>query len=161
MRCSGAQFAQGHDRPSGGGSRVLTPSPKRNTATTFIPLSTLRLTQQLAPASAYDVPDPQGLAKAIVEGKRELDRVTQNELSGVSEASRLAAPATRSGDGLFTIPRRAPLPLPGTLSHRWLDGRHLWIGVEEGVAIVLDEDEHALFLKLRDGVAPATVVRQF
>jgi radical SAM protein with 4Fe4S-binding SPASM domain len=139
---------------------VAFPSPKPHSTTSFIPLGTLRLTRLLAPASAYDLPDPDGLARAIAEGKRELDRVTQNDLSGVSEASRTAAPAMDTGDGRYSISRRAPLPLPETLSHRWLDGLHLWIGVEEGIAVVLDDHEHALFLKLRDGVAPATAVRQ-
>jgi radical SAM protein with 4Fe4S-binding SPASM domain len=137
---------------------MLTPSRREQSGMAFIPIERLRLTRLLAPASAYDVPDPGALAHSIVEGKRELDRITQNELSGVSDASRDASPATSAADGHFNISQRAPLPLPGTLSHRAVDGVHLWIGVEEGVAIVLDHEEHALFLRLRDGVTPAELV---
>jgi radical SAM protein with 4Fe4S-binding SPASM domain len=124
----------------------------------FVPLNSLRLQRQIAPASAYQTPEPGMLAKSIIEGKRKLDQLTQNELSGVSEANRLAAPAVCTADGEFNISRDAPLPLPGQLSHRFLAPLHLWIGVEEGIAIVLNEAEHALFLHLRDGQAPEAVV---
>ena len=59
----------------------------------LIPVSMLRLRRRSSPASTFDVPDPGGLARAIVEGKRELDVLTRNELSGVSEACRTAPPA--------------------------------------------------------------------
>lgn len=126
----------------------------------FIPLSSLRLQRQLAPATAYVTPEPGMLAKSIVEGKRKLDQLTQNELSGVSEANRLAPPAAMTSDGEFVIPRDTPLPLPGTLSHRGLESAHLWIGVEEGIAIVMNEAEHMLFMQLRDGVSPAEAVER-
>jgi radical SAM protein with 4Fe4S-binding SPASM domain len=125
----------------------------------FVPLSSLRLQRQLAPASAYQTPDPGMLAKSIIEGKRKLDQLTQNELSGVSEANRLAPPAVPCGEGEFSISRDTPLPLPGQLSHRLLGDVHLWIGVEEGIAIVLTESEHDLFLQLRDGESPAEIVQ--
>ena len=128
--------------------------------TNFVPLTSLRLQRQLAPANSYITPEPGMLAKSIVEGKRKLDLLTLNELSGVSEANRSAPPATATSDGEFIIPRDAPLPLPGTLSHRLLQEVHLWIGVEEGIAIVLNDDEHRVFLKLRDGKTPTDVVNE-
>ncbi|AHI66611.1 radical SAM/SPASM domain-containing protein [Burkholderia thailandensis] len=116
-----------------------------------IPVSMLRLERRLAPFNSYAPPDPNGLAPSIIEGKRELDRLTLNELSGVSDACRRAAPASQTDDGRYFISRSSALPLPPVLSHRALGGVHLWIGVEEGIAIVLDDNEHALFLQLRDG----------
>lgn len=126
----------------------------------FVPLSSLRLQRQLAPASTYIEPHPGMLAKSIVEGKRRLDELTRNDLSGVSDASRLAPPASSTHDGQYLISPDDPIPLPGTLSHRLLQDLHLWIGVEEGIAIVLDEDEHRLFLRLRDGMPPSEVVAE-
>lgn len=118
----------------------------------------LRLKRKVAPSAAFDSPDPSGLPDWIVEGKRELDRLTQNELSGVAEACRTASAATITGDGEYHLPRVTPLPLPAKLSHRFLDGTHLWIAVDEGAAITLDDHEHALFMQLRDGKSPDEVV---
>jgi sulfatase maturation enzyme AslB (radical SAM superfamily) len=98
------------------------------------------------------------LAQSIIEGKRKLDILTENELSGVSEANRNAPPAICTGDSEYRISRNSPLPLPGTLSHRRLGERHLWIGVEEGTAIVLGHADHAILRELRDGKSPAEVV---
>jgi radical SAM protein with 4Fe4S-binding SPASM domain len=98
------------------------------------------------------------LAQSIIEGKRKLDEATRNDLSGVSEANRLASPARRLDNGEYSIDRDVPLPLLGTLSHRWVSDAHLWIGVEEGTAIVLNDSDHELFLALRDGNSPADVI---
>ncbi len=124
----------------------------------LIPVSMLRLRRRGSPGSQFDPPDPDGLARSIVEGKKQLDVLTHNELSGVSEACRTAPPATRDGEGNYDIPHNRPLPLPGVLSHRLLDETHLWIAVDEGAAITLDHEEHALFVALRDGQSPADVV---
>jgi radical SAM protein with 4Fe4S-binding SPASM domain len=98
------------------------------------------------------------LAHSIIEGKRKLDILTENELSGVSEANRNAPPAICTGDSEYRISRNSPLPLPGTLSHRRLGERHLWIGVEEGTAIVLGHADNAILMELRDGKSPTEVV---
>lgn len=125
---------------------------------TFIPLSLLRLQRQIAPASTYSSPVDKMLAQTIIEGKRKLDELTRNELSGVSEFNKLALPAVPSGDGEYNISRDSPLPLPMTLSHRWMENVHLWIAVEEGAVILLNDREHELFSELRNGVSPADVV---
>ena len=124
----------------------------------FVPLSLLRLQREVAQEASYADPDQEMLARSIVEGKRKLDLVTMNELSGVSEANRCAAPAVALGDGEYFIRRDQPLALPNVLSHRGLDDVHLWIGVEEGTAIVLNHAEHAIFSDLRNGVSPAELV---
>lgn len=121
----------------------------------LVPVSMLRLRRRSSPAAAFDLPDPDGLARAIVDGKRQLDVLTRNELSGVSEACRAAPPARSTADGEYLIPHTGPVPLPAALSHRLLEATHLWIAVEEGAAIVMDDEEQALFLELRDGRAPA------
>lgn len=124
----------------------------------YVPISVLRLHRRLAPSTAYDPPSPDALAESIIEGKRELDRLTDNALSGVSPACRDAPPAERLGDDEFAILQTGPLPLPRTLSHRALAGQHLWIGVDEGIAIVLSAEEQAAFLRLREGLSPNAVV---
>lgn len=98
------------------------------------------------------------LSQSIIEGKRRLDLATKNELSGVSDACRHAPAAIRAGDGQYIISRDQPLPLPGTLSHRWLDDVHLWVGVEEGTAIVLNDADHEIFSELRNGASATDLV---
>jgi radical SAM protein with 4Fe4S-binding SPASM domain len=124
----------------------------------LIPLEALRLKRREAPNSAYDPPNPDGLARHIVEGKRELDRVTRNDLSTLSELNRAAPDAPSLHDGSSHIEEDGPLPLVRTLSHRLVDGRHLWIAVHEGAAIVLDDEEDAVFALLRSGLSPVAAV---
>jgi radical SAM protein with 4Fe4S-binding SPASM domain len=110
-----------------------------------------------ASPSTYEIPDPASLATHIVEGKRELDRATQHELF-VSPESVCGAPgAVHTADGRYEVSLDAPLPLPKVLSHRLVDDVHLWIGVEDGIAIVMNDDEHAAFTGLRQGTQPETV----
>lgn|GEM_PF-2784090 len=47
-----------------------------------------------------------------------------------------------------------PLPLVAEMSHRAVDGRHVWVGVREGVFVVLDDRDHEVFLRLKDGETP-------
>jgi radical SAM protein with 4Fe4S-binding SPASM domain len=124
-----------------------------------VPLSAL-LTRHHAPSSAYALPDPSALATHIVEGKRELDRVTRNERGGVSKANCDAPPAVAVDKERYQIEHHGPLPLLRELSYRLVDGCHLWLGVQEGVAIVLSDDDQAIFSRLRTGKSPATVINE-
>lgn len=135
-------------------------SPANEHIVARIPLSMLRLQPRLAPRSSFDPPDPEALARSIVEGKRELDRITDNALSGVSAACRDAPPAEQTDEDQFAISQTGSLPFPHTLSHRVLDHKHLWVGVDEGIAVVFDDDEQSLFLRLRDGVSPRSLVAE-
>lgn len=117
----------------------------------------LRTEANLAPPEAYLAPKPEMLPRHIAEGKLRLDRDTHNELSGVSEACRSAADAELGPAGEYLISSGGPLPLVREISYRWVDSAHLWIGIQQGVAIVLDDAEHRLFLRLRDGQSPASV----
>ncbi|MBV8754436.1 MAG: radical SAM protein [Hyphomicrobiales bacterium] len=112
---------------------------------------------RLAPASSYELPRPDALAAHIIEGKRELDRTTLHELWRAPQSMRDAPPAVQTGEGKYRVPLGTPLPLVETLSHRLVDGAHLWIGVEEGIAITMSKQEHALFLRLRDGTPPDAI----
>ena len=56
-----------------------------------------------------------------------------------------------------TLSLAQPLPLWSDLSHRAVDDQHVWVGVHEGVFVVLDGEEHAVFQQLKDGHAPAAV----
>ncbi|HEV7660277.1 MAG TPA: radical SAM protein [Allosphingosinicella sp.] len=115
----------------------------------------LRIESVLAPAESYAKPRQEMLPAEIVESKRQLDIDTHFDLGGVSQACRDAPDAIEGPDGQRIVPPRSPLPLVHEISYRWVERTHLWIGVGEGIVIVLDDDEHALFLKLRDGAAPA------
>jgi len=55
---------------------------------------------------------------------------------------------------VYEIPCDQPILIIAGLSHHGVGGRHLWIGVEDGVLLVLDEDEHRLFLRLRGARSP-------
>lgn len=50
-----------------------------------------------------------------------------------------------------------PLALVAELHHQRVDGMHMWIGVQEGAATVLDDAHHAIFSRLRSGSSPAEV----
>ena len=91
----------------------------------------------------------------IVEGKRRLDIQTGHIADLPAPACRRAAPAALHPDGSARLDTSLPLPLIPQLSYRSIAGANLWIGVKEGVAIVLDACEQALFRELADGVPPA------
>jgi radical SAM protein with 4Fe4S-binding SPASM domain len=117
--------------------------------------TSLRTEAKLAPGESYLKPDLGMVPPHIVAGKAQLDVETRNNVSGVSELCRTAPQAQLGADGQYVIRQSGPLPLVREISYRWVDRAHLWIGVHEGVALVLDDTEHALFLLLRDGTAPA------
>jgi hypothetical protein len=65
--------------------------------------------------------------------------------------------ADQSGEGLrdvFEFERSEALPLIEGLHHHDVDGRHLWIGVEEGKLVVANDDDHAVLLALIEGKSP-------
>lgn len=95
------------------------------------------------------------------------DRVlTQSAGSGaVERAPDEVAPAIRLEEerpdsSVYRIRPDLPLPLVRELSHREIDGRHLWIGSDDGVVIVLDDAEHVLFGWLKEAVSPVGVTER-
>jgi radical SAM protein with 4Fe4S-binding SPASM domain len=121
----------------------------------------LALPNRRAPASTYEIPDPASLATHIVKGKRELDRATLHELFVSPESVCDAPKAVETAHGRYDVSLDAPLPLPKVLSHRLIDNVHLWIGVDDGIAIVMNDEEHAAFIRLRKGETPETVGNDF
>lgn len=91
----------------------------------------------------------------IVEGKRRLDVETHHNAGFPVAACKFAAPATLRPDGSAQLDPTLPLPLVGQLSYRQVAGANLWIGVKEGIAIVLDSTEQSLFQQLVEGTPPA------
>ncbi|MGA8498472.1 MAG: radical SAM protein [Xanthobacteraceae bacterium] len=115
---------------------------------------------RLGLASSYQPPLADSLASHIIEGKRALDRTTLHELFAAPQSVQDAPLAVETSAGKYEVSLDSPLPLPETLSHRLIDGVHLWIGVSAGIAIVLSDDEHAFFVRLREGIPPDAVARQ-
>jgi radical SAM protein with 4Fe4S-binding SPASM domain len=124
----------------------------------IIPIEQLRRKRRTAAPASYSEPTWDMLAADNREGKAALDRLTHHELSGPADACKHAAPAVACDDDSYDIPHDRALPLMHELSHRRVDGAHLWIGVQEGIAIVLDDEEHALFLALKAGESPDALV---
>ena len=91
----------------------------------------------------------------IVEGKKKLDIDTRHNDAFPAPACRSAAPAALNPDGSARLDITLPLPLVRHLSYRRIAGANLWIGVKEGVAIVLDDAEHTLLQEMAEGVPPA------
>lgn len=61
----------------------------------------------------------------------------------------------------YYLPMDAPLPMPVELDHRHVLGRHLWVGVQRGVVLVLDDDQDRMFRALKSGVPPNRVLTDF
>lgn len=119
----------------------------------LIPASRLRIGRKLASAASYQEPSHENLASAIVEGKRRLDEATHFE-EVRPDSSCLDAPPARPHGDRFTLPPERALPLHRELAHRLLESQHLWIGVEKGVLIVLDDSDDLLFRELAKGRSP-------
>jgi radical SAM protein with 4Fe4S-binding SPASM domain len=115
----------------------------------------IRTEAKLSAAETFLQPQPGMVPRHIIEGKARLDDETRNAISGVSDACRTALAAERGPDGNYKISDASPVPLVREISYRWIDDAHMWIGVKEGVVIVLDDQENDLFLVLRDGGSPA------
>ena len=58
-------------------------------------------------------------------------------------------------EGTFSLHEQ--LALVSEIHHQPVDGRHVWVGVKEGALSVLDEEDHAVFSRLRRGETPAAV----
>jgi radical SAM protein with 4Fe4S-binding SPASM domain len=69
-------------------------------------------------------------------------------------------PATPSADGkktMYRISRVEPLPLADNLAYHRVDRDHLWLGVGDGLVLVLDDDEHQLMTVFVAVASPETV----
>lgn len=62
------------------------------------------------------------------------------------------APAPETYEVVLSLTR--PLEFVVELSHRKVDGVHVWVGVLQGALVVLDDQEHELFIRLQQGVTP-------
>lgn len=120
----------------------------------------LRRQQLHAPAASYERPSPDQLSAEWFEGRRWLDEVTRRQSGIVSRACAEAPPAQPSPDGALYIPPGQPLPFVEELSVRYVEGRHLWIGVQIGTALVLDDAEHGMLSRLAAGLCPSEVVSE-
>ncbi len=58
------------------------------------------------------------------------------------------------------LPSDQPIGFKRPLSHRSINGQHLWISVEKGAVLVLSESEAPLFAALEAGVPPAALLSQ-
>lgn len=58
---------------------------------------------------------------------------------------------------VYRLSQTAPLPLASGLAHHKVEADHLWIGVEDGLVIVLDDAEHKLMVALVAESTPTEV----
>jgi len=70
------------------------------------------------------------------------------------------SPAEQAVAQVYHLPTDQPIPLVQNLSYHDVCGLHLWIGVEEGILLVLDDEEQHLFESLRKGQPPALLLAQ-
>jgi radical SAM protein with 4Fe4S-binding SPASM domain len=69
-----------------------------------------------------------------------------------------AMPSTKSTDGkrdVYHISRVEPLPIADHLAHHQVDDDHLWIAVEDGKVIVVDDVENELMKAFAGSYSPA------
>lgn len=119
---------------------------------------TLRLNARLAERASYETPDISMLSEEWLNGRRKLDEVTRTNLGVVSDANIQAPPAQAPEDSeTAEIAPGQPIPLIPEISYRFIDGAHLWIGVDKGTCLVFDDDEQAIFMRLKEGVIPSTL----
>jgi radical SAM protein with 4Fe4S-binding SPASM domain len=71
---------------------------------------------------------------------------------------KMAQNPERSSSQIYDLDPCRSLAFVRCLSHHGVDGLHLWIGVEEGVLIVLDDKEHQLFECLQNEQPPAQLL---
>lgn len=120
----------------------------------------LRREQRQAAATSYEPPAPGLLSVEWFDGRRWLDETTRLRRAVVSAACIDAPPAQVAADGSAYLPPSQPLPLVTELSVRFVENAHLWIGVQLGTALVLDDAEDDLLTRLAAGATPAAVVAE-
>jgi radical SAM protein with 4Fe4S-binding SPASM domain len=84
-------------------------------------------------------------------------------LPAPAPSSATTIPSRPSTDGkktVYQISRVEPLPLADHLAHHLVDRDHLWLGVSDGLVLVLDDDEHALMQVFAAVASPEDVARQ-
>jgi radical SAM protein with 4Fe4S-binding SPASM domain len=93
-------------------------------------------------------------ARALAE---ELNNILRCASTSLGIAPQTSAAAGHFADATYHLDGNAPVPICAPLSHHCIDGRNLWVGIEDGLALVLNDAEHQVFLSLQRGVAPAEI----
>lgn len=121
-----------------------------------ISIEQLRRGRSLSPTDTYLPPADGDLHPAIVAGKRALDESTGYTLIHPAKEVR-DAPAAEIIDDRFLMSKSAPLPLRGPFSRRRIDGSFLWVEIEEGRMVVLDESQDQIMALFCQGVLPTRI----
>lgn len=85
------------------------------------------------------------------------DEVAAPGNSHVRRSAPSSIAVAKSSDGardVVTLERSEPLPLIGHLAHHRVDDDNLWIAVEDGKLIVVDDREHLVVRSLITGASP-------
>jgi radical SAM protein with 4Fe4S-binding SPASM domain len=69
-------------------------------------------------------------------------------------------PSQQQQVDVYTLDAHGAVPFVRELSHQLALGEHLWIGVQEGIVVVLGDDDHRRLGWLISGVSPASVVER-
>jgi radical SAM protein with 4Fe4S-binding SPASM domain len=96
-----------------------------------------------------------GQTRLLQELRREMDEIVARSYQSQTDLS--PALRTRPESLSLDLSLYQPIPLVSEITHREVDGKHAWVGVLEGALAVLEEDEHALFAQLKEGVPPGEV----
>ncbi|HEX4421386.1 MAG TPA: radical SAM protein [Kofleriaceae bacterium] len=120
--------------------------------------------------------DPKRVSLPVLNGERDLPRPVFGSpevapYGAVGLEVTLAAPApapasmitsTLGADGKSTyqISRVEPLPLVESIAHHKVDNDHLWLGVADGLVLVLDDDEHKLMKQFAAEASPQDVAER-
>lgn len=76
------------------------------------------------------------------------------------KASTIETTTRSDGKNVYRISRVEPLPLADHLAHHKVDNDHLWIGVTDGLVLVLDDDEHKLMKQFAAEASPEDVAQR-
>ncbi len=62
---------------------------------------------------------------------------------------------------VYQLDPEIPLKWEDALSHHKIDKLHLWIGVDQGILIVLDEKQNSIFQHLLNGLSPSAILNMW
>jgi radical SAM protein with 4Fe4S-binding SPASM domain len=99
-------------------------------------------------------PDIEARVRALeAEMRTRVDKVAKHPGTILPEL-----PAHRPAPADIRLASDAPLPLASEIGYRNVDGAHLWIAVQEGAVLVLDDTDNERFRKLMAGSGPRELV---
>lgn len=120
-----------------------------------ISIEQMKLARKARSADVFRRPHAGDISQAIVEGKKALDLMTEFSIVELNREVLEAPPAALVG-GRYQISKNGPVPLRPNLSRRRVDGRLLWVEIDEGLVAVLDSIHDEMMMGLCRGSPPSS-----